>query len=171
MTEDTPTSQCFPDPAVAARWAGRQLTIEDVYDLLPHRPPFLLVDRVLEVEPGERAVALKLVSINEWFFPGHYPGHPIMPGMLILEALAQVGGIVMLTGLERGKLVPYFTGVKEARFRQPVRPGDALRLEAAVERTSFRFGRLMTRMNLKATVDGDVVAEAVCSFALVAAGE
>jgi len=98
--------------------------------LLPHRYPFLLVDRIVELEEGKRAVGIKNVTINEPFFQGHYPGHPIMPGVLIIEAMAQVGGaLASLTAMAGENQVPYFTGIDKARFRKPVGPGDVLRFE------------------------------------------
>jgi 3-hydroxyacyl-[acyl-carrier-protein] dehydratase len=167
MSDGSGTSQVFPDPEVVPVWDGRQLDIQQVCELLPHRPPFLMVDKIIELQAGQRAVGLKAVTMNEWFFAGHYPGHPVMPGVLLLEALAQVSGIVVLTGIKHDHQVPYFTGIKEAKFRRPVRPGDLLRLEAEVEWTSLRFSRLMTRTAVRALVDGELVCEAVCSFALI----
>lgn len=104
--------------------------IASIMEIMPHRYPFLLVDRITELEPGKRVVGLKNVSINEPFFQGHFPGHPIMPGVLIIEAMAQVGGVLLLSSVEdpRGKLV-YFSGIDAARFRQSVLPGDQLRFE------------------------------------------
>ena len=99
-------------------------------EIMPHRYPFLLVDRIVELEPGKRVVGIKNVTINEPFFQGHFPGHPIMPAVLIIEAMAQTGGVLLLSSVEdpRGKLV-YFSGIDDARFRQPVMPGDQLRFE------------------------------------------
>ena len=104
--------------------------IASIMEIMPHRYPFLLVDRITELEPGKRVVGLKNVTINEPFFQGHFPGHPIMPGVLIIEAMAQVGGVLLLSSVEdpRGKLV-YFSGIDGARFRQSVLPGDQLRFE------------------------------------------
>lgn len=159
--------QQYLDAEYAARFSDRELNIEEILELLPHRPPFLLLDRILSVEPCQRAVGIKAVTINEPFFVGHFPGHPVMPGVLIIEALAQVGGVVMLTGKPRGDRVAYFTGIKEAKFREPVRPGDLLRLEAEAVKSSIRFGRLVSWMAMKAFVDDKLVAEANCSFVLV----
>ena len=156
----------FPDPAVVALWEGRTIDIEQILDLLPHRPPFLLLDRVTELDPAKHVVGIKCVTMNEWFFVGHYPGHPVMPGVLILEALAQLTGVLAMTGLERGCWVPYFTGIERARFRRIVRPGDVLTLESTLTENKFRFGRLMCRCEMRATVDGQVAADAICSFAL-----
>lgn len=107
--------------------------IREIQRYLPHRYPFLLVDRILEIEEGRRAVGLKNVTANEPFFQGHFPGQPIMPGVLILEAMAQVGGYLALTHLKKeGEQAAYFMGIDKARFRKPVVPGDNLRLEVEV---------------------------------------
>ncbi len=108
------------------------LSIQEIMELLPHRYPFLLVDRIVELEPGKRIVGIKNVTINEPFFSGHFPGHPIMPGVLIVEALAQVGGIMALMAMGGGKRIAYFAGIENCKFRRPVVPGDQLRLEATV---------------------------------------
>ena len=132
------------------------MDIDRILQALPHRYPFLLVDRILEVEGTTRVVGLKNVTINEPFFQGHFPGHPIMPGVLIIEAMAQVGGCLMLGTLEHPerKLV-YFMGMDGVRFRRPVRPGDQLRMEVTV--LQVRGGTC--RMKGVATVDGKTVAE------------
>lgn len=133
------------------------LDINQIMKILPHRHPFLLVDRVLELEVGKRIVALKNVTINEPFFPGHFPGHPVMPGVLIVEAMAQVAGILAYQSDEsvRDK-VTYFVGIDNAKFRRPVMPGDQLTLE--IEATGCKRGIWV--FNAKATVDGKVVTEA-----------
>ena len=132
--------------------------------LLPHRYPFLLIDRVVEVERKRRVVAIKNVTINEPFFIGHFPGHPIMPGVLLLEALAQTGCIlVMLEAADPAEKLVFFTGVEHARFRRPVLPGDQVRLEVDV--LNWR-SRLM-RMQGKAFVDGKLVCEGVVTSQMV----
>ncbi|MDH4097430.1 MAG: 3-hydroxyacyl-ACP dehydratase FabZ [Nitrospira sp.] len=130
----------------------------EIQGLLPHRYPFLLVDRVKELEPGRRIVALKNVTINEPFFQGHFPGRPIMPGVLILEAMAQAGGVLVFkSGESSGKPVVYLTGIEEARFRRPVVPGDQLRFEIDVLKKRPPFWK----MQGKAFVDDEMVCEAV----------
>lgn len=126
--------------------------------LLPHRYPMLLVDRVLELEPGKRAVVIKNVTANEPFFQGHYPSVPIMPGVLIIEAMAQASGLAMAP--EDGMGLPLLIGVDKARFRKMVTPGDQLRIEATVLRGGSRLGKV----NAIAMVDGAVIAEAELIF-------
>lgn len=141
------------------------ITIAEIQKLLPHRYPFLLVDRVLEYVPGESITAIKNVTINEPFFPGHFPDAPIMPGMLILEALAQAGGILVSKSLEGplGSRIFMFTGVEKAKFRRPVVPGDQLVLRC------FDIKRRMNmcKMRAQALVDGQMAAEAELSAAVV----
>ncbi len=108
------------------------MDIKEIQKLLPHRYPFLLVDRIIDIEPGIKAVGIKNVTINEEFFQGHFPGHPIMPGVLIIEALAQVAGVLAFrSGISEGKSV-YFMSIEKAKFRKPVVPGDQLRLEISI---------------------------------------
>jgi beta-hydroxyacyl-ACP dehydratase FabZ len=144
--------------------SGQVLSIQEVLDHLPHRYPFLMIDRIIEYTPNERIVALKNVTINEPFFPGHFPGVPIMPGVLIVEAMAQAGGVLVFKTLpDRENKLVYFIGIENARFRKPVRPGDQLRFEMEVVRLKTRVGRLKG----KAYVDGTLVAEAEVMFSLV----
>jgi 3-hydroxyacyl-[acyl-carrier-protein] dehydratase len=136
------------------------LEAAEIMAILPHRYPFLLVDRVVELEPGKRAVGLKQVSANEPQFTGHFPGRPIMPGVLMVEALAQTAGIAVLTLDEyRGKL-GLFAGIDDCRFKRMVVPGDTLRLEVTVEKLRGMFGRVRA----VASVDGEVAVEATLSI-------
>jgi len=132
-------------------------SIEDIMQVLPHRYPFLLVDRILEIEEGKRIVGLKNVSINEPFFQGHFPGHPIMPGVLIIESMAQVGGMLLMRSIaDPSSKVVYFLSLDNVKFRRPVKPGDQLRIEMEVLQTRG----MMCKMRGVATVDGQVVTEA-----------
>ncbi|MCH7977729.1 MAG: 3-hydroxyacyl-ACP dehydratase FabZ [Acidobacteria bacterium] len=134
------------------------LDINEIQKILPHRPPFLLVDRILELEPQKRIVGIKNVTINEPFFTGHFPNFPVMPGVLIVEAMAQTGGVLVLRDLPDAdsKLV-FFAAIEKAKFRRPVFPGDQLRLEVEVLSRRATFWR----MRGKALVDGQLAAEAV----------
>jgi len=133
------------------------IEIKEIMAMLPHAYPFLLVDRIVEIEPGKRAVGIKNVTYNEPFFPGHFPGRPIMPGVLIVEAMAQTAGVLVFNSLpeeERKKLV-FFLGMDNVRFRKPVIPGDQLRMELEITRHRQSIWGFKGR----ALVDGNVVAE------------
>lgn len=145
---------------------GKVLDVNVIQKILPHRYPFLLVDRILE-STDKKVVGLKNVTINEAFFQGHFPGHPIMPGVLILEAMAQVGGVGALNLSENLGKLAYFLSIKEARFRKPVVPGDQLIIEVEIMKTKLSV------MQVKATakVDGEVVTEAQMMFAFVTPNE
>lgn len=149
--------------AVADRGTEYMLDVEAIRAVLPHRYPFLLVDRILDLEPGKRATGLKNVTINEEFFEGHFPGHAVMPGVLVLEAMAQVGGVLLLsmTGNE-GKLA-YFGGMDKVRFRKPVLPGDTLITEVELMRSHGTIGKVRA----VASVGNQVAAEGEFVFALV----
>ncbi len=139
------------------------LDVRDIRRIIPHRYPILLVDRIVELEPGKRAVGLKNVTTNEWFFEGHFPDNPIMPGVLIIEALAQTGAVAALSADEfQGKL-GLFAGIDGVRFRRQVVPGDQLRLEVEMDRLRRGIGRA----SAKATVEGETAAEGRLTFALV----
>jgi len=140
------------------------LNVQEILDYLPHRYPFLLLDRVVEFEPAKRLVAIKNVTINEPFFQGHFPGYPIMPGVLVVEAMAQAGGIIIMHELpDRAEKLVVFTGIERARFRRPVTPGDQLRIEVNVLSFRPRAGRIEG----KAFVDGKLACEATLSCHVV----
>jgi len=131
--------------------------INEIRSILPHRYPFLFVDKIIELDPRKRIVGVKQVTVNEHFFQGHFPEVPVMPGVLQIEALAQVGAILALREFEdREKRIPFFSGIEKARFRRPVVPGDTLMLEV----TALRIGSKVQKMRGEARVDGKITAEA-----------
>ncbi len=140
------------------------LTIQEIMDFLPHRYPFLLIDRVLEFEPQKRVVALKNVTMNEPFFQGHFPGAPIMPGVLVIEAMAQAGAVLLLSELEdRHSKLAVFTGIDGAKFRRSITPGDQIRIEVNVVSFRPRAGK----MEGKAYIDGKLACEATLTCMIV----
>src|SRR5271154_4671834 len=161
MTESTP----LVTDGIASKTG---FDIHEILKILPHRYPFLLIDRVLELKRKERIVAIKNVTINEPFFNGHFPGLPIMPGVLIVEAIAQAGGALLLTEVEdRADKVMVFTGIERAKFRRPVSPGDQLRIEVEVKGWRAIPRMIAVKMHGVAYVDGKRVAEATVSCQLI----
>ncbi|WP_047983753.1 3-hydroxyacyl-ACP dehydratase FabZ [Ornithinibacillus californiensis] len=138
------------------------LDINEIKNTIPHRYPFLLVDKVLEVEEGQRVVALKNVSVNEPFFQGHFPDYPVMPGVLIVEALAQTGAIAMLGKEENRGKIGFLAGIDKCRFKRQVKPGDQLKLEVEIIRVKGPIGKGKGT----ATVDGELACEAEITFAI-----
>ena len=139
------------------------LDSKEIQKIIPHRYPFLLVDAILELEEGTRAVGIKNVTINEPFFQGHFPGNPIMPGVLIVEAMAQVGAVAILSKEEHKGKLAVFTGIDKMRFRKQVTPGDQLRMEVKM----IAFKRGIGKAKAQATVNGQVVASGELMFGLV----
>ncbi|MFY4685646.1 3-hydroxyacyl-ACP dehydratase FabZ [Bacillus anthracis] len=138
------------------------LDIQQIKEIIPHRYPFLLVDKVLEVEEGKRAIGIKNVTANEEFFNGHFPDYPVMPGVLIVEALAQVGAVAMLKKEENRGRLAFFAGIDNCRFKRQVRPGDQLRLEVEMTRVRGAIGK----GKAIATIDGEIACETEITFAL-----
>lgn len=136
--------------------------INEIMKVIPHRPPFLLIDRILEVEPGVRVKALKNVTYNEDFFKGHYPDYPVMPGVLIVEAMAQAGAFAILSMPEMEGRRPFFGGVDKVKFRKQVRPGDTLVLEMTLDKLKRSFGKGTG----KAYVDGELACQGEFLFVL-----
>ena len=139
------------------------LNIDQIKEIIPHRYPFLLVDKVIELEEGKRAVGIKNVTANEPFFQGHFPGHPVMPGALICEAMAQVGGVALQYPEENRGLIPMFTGMDHVRFRSPVLPGDQMVTKAVIKKIIGRMGKV----HCECSVDGVHKAEADFLFYLL----
>ena len=149
------------DPAASTQTV---LDILEIQRILPHRYPFLLIDRVIEIDRRKRIVAIKNVTVNEPDFTGHFPGHPIMPGVLIVEAIAQAGGALLLTEIpDRDKKLMVFTGIERAKFRKPVVPGDQLRIEVSV----LAWRSNAAKMEGRATVDGKLACEATITCQVV----
>ena len=138
------------------------LDITEIKEIIPHRYPFLLVDKIIELEEGKRAVGIKNVTANEEFFNGHFPDYPVMPGVLIIEALAQVGAVALLKKEENKGKLGFLAGIDNCRIKKQVRPGDQLRLEVELVRLRSSFGK----GKAVATVDGEIACEVENSFAL-----
>jgi 3-hydroxyacyl-[acyl-carrier-protein] dehydratase len=142
------------------------LGADEIEAIIPHRYPMLLVDRMVEIEAGRRGVGIKNVTANEWFFEGHFPGNKVMPGVLIVEAMAQVAAVTLLKDADAGGKTPMFAGIENMKFRKPVVPGDQLSMEFTLEKLRGPIGK----GHVKATVDGKVAAEGDIMFALVDMG-
>jgi 3-hydroxyacyl-[acyl-carrier-protein] dehydratase len=164
MSDSQPDSQ--PTPESGQTPQKRTMDIVEIMSILPHRYPMLLIDRVVEMEPKKRIVAIKNVTVNEPHFTGHFPDYPIMPGVMTIEAMAQAGGALLLTefsAAERESKLMVFTGIENARFRKPVLPGDQLRIEVTV----LNWRSTMVKLKGEATVDGKLVSDATFTAALV----
>ena len=153
MHSETHDENAFPTP----------LNVEAIKAILPHRYPFLLIDRVIELIPGKHAIARKAVTVNEPFFQGHFPVRAIMPGVLVIESLAQTGGVMMLSLPENKGKLAYIVGITDARFRKPIVPGDVIECETTLTRSRGDMGKVAC----VARVDGQVAAEAELTFAMV----
>ncbi|MDP1808856.1 MAG: 3-hydroxyacyl-ACP dehydratase FabZ [Actinomycetota bacterium] len=134
----------------------------EIQKIIPHRPPFLLIDEIVELQPGKRAVGTKNVTADEWFFQGHFPGYPIMPGVLIIEALAQTGAVVILSLPEHAGKIVLFARIDKVKFKREVKPGDRLLLEVDITRWRGKIGKGLAQ----ATVNGELVAEAELTFSV-----
>jgi len=159
-------SDSQPTPETGQMPFQRTMDIVEIMSILPHRYPLLLIDRVIELEPKTRIVAIKNVTVNEPHFTGHFPDYPIMPGVMTIEAMAQAGGVLLLnelTAAERDSQLMVFTGIDSARFRKPVLPGDQLRIEVTI----LQRRSTMAKLKGEATVDGKLVSDATFNAALV----
>ncbi len=158
------TTDISPESAQGSPSPPKTMDILEIMSLLPHRYPFLLIDRVIEMEPRQRIVALKNVTINEPHFAGHFPDYPIMPGVLMVEAIAQAGGALLLAEIpDRESKLMVFTSIENARFRRPVTPGDQLRIEVTV----LNWRTRVVKMGGSITVDGKVVCDATVMCQMV----
>ncbi len=161
MNETPESTAAATEPAASTR-----MDVVEIMSILPHRYPFLLIDRVVEMERKQRIVAIKNVTVNEPHFVGHFPDYPIMPGVLTIEAMAQAGGALLLTEFsleERADKLMVFTGIEEARFRRPVLPGDQLRIEVTV----LNWRSRVVKMRGECTVEGKIAADATITCQLV----